>query len=46
MHRVLAIDDDEAVRDVLTTFLRSNDYEIAVAENGEAGLELIRDILK
>jgi nitrogen regulation protein NR(I) len=42
MHRVLAIDDDETVRDVLATFLSSNHYEITVAENGEIGLDLIR----
>ncbi|MGD0883829.1 MAG: sigma-54 dependent transcriptional regulator [Thermodesulfovibrionales bacterium] len=42
MHRVLVIDDDETVRDVLTTFLRGNGYEVTVAKDGEAGLDLIR----
>jgi nitrogen regulation protein NR(I) len=42
MHRVLVIDDDDTVRDVLKTFLTNKGYEVMAGESGEAGLDLLR----
>lgn len=41
MHRVLIIDDDETVRDVLSSFLTEKDFETIISESGESGLELL-----
>ena len=43
MARVLVIDDDDTVRDVLNTFLKGNDFDVVLAENGEKGINLIRE---
>jgi nitrogen regulation protein NR(I) len=43
MHRVLIIDDDATIRDVLTTFLRDNSIHVETAKDGESGLALLRD---
>ncbi len=42
MKRVLVIEDDETVRDVLRTFLGQKGFEITLAQNGEMGLDLLR----
>ncbi|MCX7794616.1 MAG: sigma-54 dependent transcriptional regulator [Thermodesulfovibrionales bacterium] len=41
MRRVLVIDDDETVRDVLNSFLGEKGFEVITAERGESGLELL-----
>lgn len=41
MQRILVIDDDETVRDVLSSFLGERGFEVLTAERGEAGLELL-----
>ena len=41
-YRVLVIEDDETVRDVLRTFLKDKGFEVTVAVSGEAGLEMLR----
>lgn len=41
--RILVIDDDKDICLVLSKFLTKNDYEVAVAHTGEAGLKLLRD---
>jgi nitrogen regulation protein NR(I) len=41
-NKVLVIEDDETVRDVLRSFLGGKGFEVTLAENGEAGLEQIR----
>lgn len=43
MHRVLIIDDDATVRDVLHSFLKSNGFDVVLAHDGQAGLEIIRE---
>jgi nitrogen regulation protein NR(I) len=43
MHRVLIIDDDETVRNVLQTFLSNNGFEVTLAHDGSSGLELIKE---
>jgi len=42
MDKLLAIEDDETVRDVLRAFLGEKGFEVTLAENGEAGLDLLR----
>lgn len=41
MRRVLVVEDEENLRLVLKTFLRRNDYEVEVAEDGEEALPMI-----
>lgn len=41
--RILVIDDDRAVRDVLTEILRTADHEVVAAASGEEGLALFRE---
>jgi nitrogen regulation protein NR(I) len=43
MPRILVIDDDETVRDVLRTFLSGEGFQVTLAEGGEPGMGLIRD---
>lgn len=39
--RVLMVDDEEALRDIVSTGLGTRGYDVAVAPDGEAGLERI-----
>jgi len=41
--RVLVVDDEEVMRDVLSSLLSSESYTVDLAENGSQALELIRD---
>lgn len=41
MQRVLVIDDDETVRDVLSSFLQEKGFEVLTSERGESGLEML-----
>ena len=41
--RILVIDDDRAVRDVLTEILRTGDHQVVAASSGEEGLALFRE---
>ena len=41
--RIVVIDDDPDIRDVLTLTLTEEDYEVLEAENGEEGLNLIKN---
>lgn len=43
MHRILIIDDDATIRNVLTTFLEENSLHVEAAKDGESGLALLRD---
>lgn len=43
MTKILIIDDDEAVRDMLSDFLFSESYEVELARNGREGLELLKE---
>jgi CheY-like chemotaxis protein len=40
--RVLVVDDDETIRDLLVMTLSEEGYEVVAAPNGEAALELLR----
>jgi DNA-binding response OmpR family regulator len=42
MSRVLVVDDDETVREVVVSYLRAAGHEVAEAGDGEAALELHR----
>ncbi len=41
MQRILIIEDDETVQDVLRSFLTQKGFEVTIAQNGEAGLNLL-----
>lgn len=41
--RVLVVDDEEIMRDVLSALLSSESYEVDLAENGAQALEMIRE---
>ncbi len=43
MHRILIIDDEESVRDVLTDFLESKGFEVISASDGNSGLNLLKE---
>jgi CheY-like chemotaxis protein/pSer/pThr/pTyr-binding forkhead associated (FHA) protein len=38
--RVLVVDDEEQVRELLSEFLRGNGYDVALAESGKAALDV------
>ena len=40
--KILIIDDEESIRDILDVLLSSEDYEIIQADSGESGLELAK----
>ncbi len=42
MHRVLVIEDDDTVRDVLRSFLNSKGFEAVLAKSGETGIDMLR----
>ena len=42
MQRILVIDDDETVRDVLQSFLSSKGFEVTLATEGQSGIDLIK----
>jgi two-component system, chemotaxis family, chemotaxis protein CheY len=41
---VLVIDDDESIRDFLTTALTDEGYAVLTAANGQAALDLLADV--
>lgn len=43
MTKIIVIDDDEAMRDVLVEILEREDFEVSVASNGDEGLQLLRE---
>lgn len=42
--KILIIDDDRNIRDMYKATLESQGYDVETAENGEAGLDSIKDI--
>jgi two-component system, NtrC family, response regulator PilR len=40
--RILVVDDERSMRDLLAIMLRKNDYDVTTAEGGEAALEVLR----
>lgn len=43
MHRILVIDDEESIRNLLKDFLENKDLEVTSAASGESGLRLLKD---
>jgi PAS domain S-box-containing protein len=43
--RVLVIDDEESIRDILADMLRSADHEVIMAQDGAEGLRLLDQIM-
>jgi DNA-binding NtrC family response regulator len=43
MQRILVIDDEESIRELLKDFLESKGFEVAVASDGESGLMILRE---
>ncbi len=43
MHRVLVIDDEESIRELLKDFLEGEGMDVVSASNGEAGLNLLKE---
>jgi len=42
--KILAIDDDTAMTELLTLLLQSHDFEIKTANSGQEGIDLVRQI--
>ena len=42
MAKILVIDDEEGIRNLLDTLLRRKGYDVVLAESGPTGLELFR----
>ena len=42
MAKILVIDDEEGIRNLLDTLLRRKGYDVVLAESGSKGLELFR----
>ena len=42
MAKILVIDDEQGIRDLLDTLLCRKGYDVVVAENGQKGLQLFR----
>ena len=42
MKKILIVDDDAGIRELVNTTLRSDDYQIFQAENGEKAIEIAR----
>ncbi|GAB4487913.1 MAG: sigma-54 dependent transcriptional regulator [Thermodesulfovibrionales bacterium] len=43
MQRILVIDDDESVRDLLGSFFTGQGFEVSTASDGESGVELLKE---
>jgi DNA-binding response OmpR family regulator len=43
MARVMVVDDDVTVREVVVTYLRAAGYDVAEAADGESALDMLRD---
>ena len=42
MAKILVIDDEQGIRDLLDTLLRRKGYDVVLADNGQKGLEIYR----
>ena len=42
MAKILVIDDEQSIRELLDTLLRRKGYDVVLAESGQKGLELFR----
>ncbi|MEZ5359466.1 MAG: response regulator [Candidatus Zixiibacteriota bacterium] len=42
-YRILAVDDELLIRDLLYDFFSSQDWDIVVAESGEKGMEFLKN---
>jgi DNA-binding NtrC family response regulator len=42
MNRILVIDDEQSIRELLKDFLETKGFEVSIASDGESGLELLK----
>jgi DNA-binding NtrC family response regulator len=43
MNRILVIDDEQSIRELLKDFLETKGFEVSTAPDGESGLELLKE---
>jgi len=43
--KILVIDDDDAIRDLVADVLTGEGYKVATANNGEKGIEILKEII-
>ena len=43
MQRILVIDDEESIRDLLTDFLEGKGFEVVSTQDGKSGLALLKE---
>lgn len=41
--RVLVVDDDQVIRDLIISFLSFSGYEVSGAQNGKEGLDIVKE---
>ena len=44
MQEILVIDDTESIRNVLAEFLKDNGFDVTGAADGQAGLDLLKQL--
>jgi CheY-like chemotaxis protein len=44
MKKILVIEDESEMREIITNILESNHYQVSIAENGTDGIELAKTI--
>jgi DNA-binding NtrC family response regulator len=42
MHRILVIDDEQSIRELLKDFLQTKDFEVITSSDGETGIQLLK----
>ncbi len=45
MEKILVIDDDQSIRKTLTSYLKKQNYEVLSADNGKAGIDIVKSEL-
>ncbi len=45
MEKILVLDDDQSIRKTLTSYLKKQGYEVLSADNGNAGIEIVKNEL-
>lgn len=42
-NKILVIEDEDGMRDILSTYLRKNEFEVYEADNGNSGLQIFKN---